>query len=73
MTHVSVLLRQATFVRSFSILGHLLLHVLHDEVKGLHTGCEEVLQGHDTPIKGKSHGSAVGNLSVHETARTERS
>ena len=73
MTHVSVLLRQATFIRSFSILGHRLLHVLHDEVNDLHTGCEEVFLGHDTPIKGESHEPAVGNLSVHEAARKERS
>jgi len=62
MAHVSVLLRQATFIRSFSILGQLLLHVLHDEVNDLHIGCEEMLLGHDTPIKGESHGPAVGNL-----------
>lgn len=73
MMHFSVLLRQATLIRSFSILGHLLLHVLHEEVNDLHTGCEEVLLDHDTPIKGESHGPAVGNLSIHEAARTARS
>lgn len=69
MTHVSVLLKQATFIR-FSTLGHL-LHVLRDEVNDLHTGCEEVILGQDMPIKGESHGPAVGNLSVPEVARTE--
>lgn len=73
MTHVSVLLIQNNFIRSFSIVSHLLLHVLHDEVNDLHTGCEEVLLGHDMPIKGASHGPAIGKLSVHEAARTERS
>jgi hypothetical protein len=72
MTHVSVLLKQATFIRRFTTLGHL-LHVLHDEVNDLHTGCEEVLLGLDMPIKGESHGPAVGNLSIPEAARTERS
>jgi hypothetical protein len=32
-----------------------------------------VFLGHDTPIKGESHEPAVGNLSVHEAARKERS